>query len=352
MRIRRGFTLIELLVVIAIIGVLIALLLPAVQAAREAARRTQCINNLKQLGLALQNYHDARGCLPWDHGPQGWNEWSSFVLLTPFMEQAPLYNATNFANTGTACDPGAGDGTNSGNTTVIFTTLSVLQCPSDSDRIIFQGANGGYCGHLNYAMNAGSTASDPEVSPPTSFAGIGVSLYAGGAGNPNSQNKTIGLADILDGTSQTAAFSEMVKGIGSQQTWDPTRPSSLLAITSGFPTTYSQDTPQLSYNACKAVGQPTSSTPLTGDFATGMMWTSTQRDNGHYKHVMPPNSWSCQNNNDYNQGAFTATSRHSGSVNVVFCDGSTRSVRGSVSPQVWWALGTRANNEIVSQGDY
>ena len=93
---RRGFTLIELLVVIAIIAVLIALLLPAVQAAREAARRAQCTNNLKQIGLALHNYHSAINSLPWGDGPW-WIEWSAHTLLLPYMEQGPIYNAINFA---------------------------------------------------------------------------------------------------------------------------------------------------------------------------------------------------------------------------------------------------------------
>ena len=103
---RRGFTLIELLVVIAIIAVLIALLLPAVQAAREAARRSQCVNNLKQIGLAMHNYHSSINALPWDHGPGGWNEWSSLVMLLPYMEQQPLFNSINFANTGNSAATG------------------------------------------------------------------------------------------------------------------------------------------------------------------------------------------------------------------------------------------------------
>lgn len=94
---RRGFTLIELLVVVAIIGVLIALLLPAVQAAREAARRMQCTNQMKQLGLALQNYNDIHQKLPWGQGPLNWNDWSAFPFLLPYMDYASLYESINFS---------------------------------------------------------------------------------------------------------------------------------------------------------------------------------------------------------------------------------------------------------------
>jgi prepilin-type N-terminal cleavage/methylation domain-containing protein len=94
-RIRRGFTLIELLVVIAIIAVLIALLLPAVQAAREAARRAQCVNNLKQMGLAVHNYISAVGALPGGDYPW-WTEWSAHAMMLPYLEQGPIYNSINF----------------------------------------------------------------------------------------------------------------------------------------------------------------------------------------------------------------------------------------------------------------
>ena len=94
---RRGFTLIELLVVIAIIAVLIALLLPAVQAAREAARRAQCVNNLKQIGLALHNYHQAVNAFPWGDGPDEWNVWSSVALALPYFEGTTVFNAINFS---------------------------------------------------------------------------------------------------------------------------------------------------------------------------------------------------------------------------------------------------------------
>ena len=120
----RGFTLIELLVVIAIIAVLIALLLPAVQAAREAARRGQCTNNLKQIGLAMHNYEQAVSSLPNGHYGTGWNDFSCLVMLMPYMEQGNLYNTINFSNTGDAADPG-----DPLNNTAMLAKINVLHLP-------------------------------------------------------------------------------------------------------------------------------------------------------------------------------------------------------------------------------
>ena len=138
-RSRSGFTLIELLVVIAIIAVLlIALLLPAVQAAREAARRMQCVNNLKQIGLALHNYHSTINTFPMGSslgfspsyervGNGGWSDWSVHALLLPYLEQTPLYNAANFR-----FDAGLDDGTSGPiNATVYLTRIAGFLCPSD-----------------------------------------------------------------------------------------------------------------------------------------------------------------------------------------------------------------------------
>jgi len=342
---RSGFTLIELLVVIAIIGVLIALLLPAVQAAREAARRTQCINNLKQIGLAIQTYHDSVRSLPPGASDMrnGWQQWSALAMLLPFLEQAPLYSAANFSNTGDSCDPGGR------NSTVIKSTISGFLCPSDTDRM--SNADG----HVNYAMNWGSKAYRYSSQPCGPFVAA------------DQTRMTVGLQSILDGTSQTAAASERVKGIGNgellgnqnqaREQIDPLNPDSdvlELAATSDSDAT---SISPLYYQACKVLS-PTSTVASTG--IPGGMWHTVLMGNTCYTHIMPPNAQSCgygsidNSNPDGNHpmGALTASSRHSQSVNVVFLDGSTRTVRNSISNQIWWALGTMAGNEVVSQGDY
>src|SRR5438132_516061 len=136
---RPGFTLIELLVVIAIIAVLISLLLPAVQSAREAARRAQCINNLKQMGIALHNYHTANDYFVlgssranFDYGPTStasypWNDWSAQALLLGYMEQSPIYNSINFNLAPFASNVGGDAAAN----TVVYLRVSSFLCPSD-----------------------------------------------------------------------------------------------------------------------------------------------------------------------------------------------------------------------------
>jgi len=319
---RRAFTLIELLVVIAIIAVLIALLLPAVQAAREAARRMQCVNNLKQLGLSLHNYHSTINSLPWDHGDGGWNEWSSLTMLLPYMEQTPLYNAINFTYNNNSANPCG----NCVNSTVARTKLSAFLCPSDLDRVT------NIEGHNNYVMNVGSDGKLPNTI--SNNAGIGVA----------SNTAAVSFASIIDGTSNTAAYSEIAKGVGtSSGSPDSTKPSTSIRTMGTWTGTSQGD-----YNGCLAA----SGTTFTNDWAFGQYWHTSQRDNGHYHHVMPPNSWSCQNGSDSNQGAFTASSRHAGTVNVLLADGSVKGIKSTVAPSVWWAIGTRAGNEVISSDQY
>ncbi|WP_422924560.1 DUF1559 domain-containing protein [Singulisphaera sp. PoT] len=341
-RTRRGFTLIELLVVIAIIAVLIGLLLPAVQAAREAARRAQCTNNFKQLGLGLHNYASVNTeAFPWAQGPGPYNGWSAHVMLLPYIEQQAVFNATNFANTGAAMWSG-----NPVNTTMMRISMNVFQCPSDMDRL----ANAD--GHSNYMMCAGATADEfyyyntNNANVPQALTGVGIS-YASYY-MPQSY-PPVKLSSITDGTSNTAAFSEMVKGIGNDDTapWDPVLPTSANGDASSTYPAFPPN-PNADYQACLKSKPSATSTPQI--WSHGYQWYAGAEMVGSYCHVMPPNTWSCVYAN--NGFAATASSRHPGVVNVLFADGSTRSVKNSVNTSVWWAIASKAAGEVVSADAY
>jgi prepilin-type N-terminal cleavage/methylation domain-containing protein/prepilin-type processing-associated H-X9-DG protein len=354
-RFRGGFTLIELLVVIAIIAVLIALLLPAVQAAREAARRAQCVNNLKQLGLALHNYAGAnKDSLPWGDGPW-WNEWSAHTMLCPYLEQGPLYNSINFGN----ALPFGGNPFNINNpinTTATYTRVNGFSCPSDSDRLTDPNghnnymANSGSAANSMYAGNGGIMGWNGPVAGPFIYSDNGTVTTEGGT--------FIAISAITDGLSNTAAFSERIKAIGSNFTatsapFDGGKPTSSISNTPGVANNL-ETTPQAYYQQC--ISSPPTPAPGNQDWAnfiddniSGAIWVSGQPSCTRYVHVMTPNTWTCRSNL---QMSHVANSYHPGTVNMLACDGSVKAIKTSITPTIWWALGSRNAGEVLSSDQY
>ncbi len=239
-RAKTGFTLVELLVVIAIIGVLVALLLPAIQAAREAARRAQCINNLKQQGIALQNYHDALGTFPpallnsgrvssgttasWGY-PEGVRNHTGWVLMLPYMEEQSLADLLRYEHATGTSNPSAGAGAVPSNTpeaqanvAVLSARLEVLECPSHPSA----GENSSYGGvtstHYYARRNAKRTSYlfsagyQTDYNPPFTYY-FNQASYARRMG-AFTNNSGVDMATITDGTSSTLAIGEGAGGSG------------------------------------------------------------------------------------------------------------------------------------------
>ena len=330
----RGFTLIELLVVIAIIAVLIALLLPAVQSAREAARRMQCTNNLKQIGLGMANYESSQGSLP--AGIKGccWGTWVVFVL--PYMEQTSAFNGWNF--NGDNATAGAAGGSNSNdlryagaaNTTISRTLFTVYLCPSDKETKPSASVPA-----YNYAANFGNTTLYQIATYGTGAAAVAfqkapfsdmwpaTAVNGGPKGYTQQQFGTVQLSAISDGTSNTMLVSEVVKG----ETTSAMAGSDLRGFT------------HWGYGA----GYETYLTPNS---------------------KLPDVSWNnyCQYPSGTNppciiQGAaanyiMASRSRHSGGVNTLFADGHAQFMKDSVSLPVWRALGTISGGEVISSDSF
>jgi prepilin-type N-terminal cleavage/methylation domain-containing protein/prepilin-type processing-associated H-X9-DG protein len=332
---RRGFTLIELLVVISIIAVLIALLLPAVQAAREAARRAQCTNNLKQLGIALHNYHSATNSLPWgSFYAGGWSDVSPHVMILPHLEQSQIYNAINFS----LYFSSAGMANPSGviQTTAWRATISAFQCPSDTDRL-----TNAEC-HTNYMANTGSDAS--AINNLNARSGPFQPQVNRGTGQ---YNKPASFATIIDGLSNTAMFSEVVKGIGTSNNaqLDNLKPSGTATVLTGGG---SGGGSLNDFTLCTAK-PPTVIANAASGTPTGSWYFVAQPSMSLYGHAMPPNTWSCAYTamRDYD-ASVTASSRHPGVVNVLMCDGGVKAVKSTVAKEVWWGVGTKSGAEVIS----
>ncbi len=352
---RRGFTLIELLVVIAIIAILIALLLPAVQSAREAARRTQCVNNLKQIGLAVHNYASTYQVLPFGKGlnyvaslpsAAAYARWSVHSQLLMFLEQGALFASINFSLPPET--PGmAGDvafmppyqNPNRENMTASLAQVAAFLCPSDGSGAMLAQWPGGnsYLGNLQtWACDLGE-GSPSTVSPGEPIQGI---FY---------YQSAVKMADVTDGLSNTAFFSEKIRG--TDQNDGDARSDSLVMSGTIVPTPSGMDAV---YAACQALS-PKTTTRLTR--RQGMSWVMGEMCCTSYNHVAPPNGQTCAGLGFSGSMAnmpmqVPPSSRHPGGVNTMMGDGSVRFVKGTVALPTWRAVGTRSGGEVVAADSF
>jgi prepilin-type processing-associated H-X9-DG protein len=332
---RRAFTAIELAVVIAVIALAIALLLPGVQMAREAARRSKCVNNLKQIGLAMHEYHDQQGSLP--PGAKGccWGTWLLFIL--PHIEQTDLYNAWNFVGDN-RYDQSAQHGlfryAGAANATVTSTQIEIYSCPTDPNSKVFTGV-GNVRSH-NYVVNFGNTISSqppyylfdgtrtPFLGAPfTDMGAPDLDVTAGS--RPAETTGTVNFAGISDGLSGTMLTSEVLVGTGGDlrgfSWWGYSAQfTGLQTPNSSFPDVL----PAARYCGRVPPNPPCAAT--TGACATelyvGLGLVNVPR------------------------------SQHPGGVNVGMVDGTVRLVKDSVDLHIFRALSSTKGNELIGTDSY
>ncbi len=332
---RRGFTLIELLVVIAIIAVLIALLLPAVQAAREAARRIQCTNNVKQLGLALHNYHDIHNTIvtarifdqvkqcPGGNIFRGCQDTPWFCLLLPQFEQGNLSNAFNFSI-------GVGGPGNLGlavNSTVMGTKIAMFQCPSDRDiAFVFPGFPKMTKG--NYGINWGNTQYDQGTAT-TNLPGVTRAM-------PFPLDKAVSFAGVTDGLSNTVFMSEILQGAATDV-------RGLVWTSLAGAGSYSSRFTPNSFKDFYQAGVPTLNPAgiANADILPSGFCVSE-----------PVLGLPCLNVSTFAYAFAGARGRHPGGVNVLLGDGSVRFIKNTIDPATWIALGSISGGEVISSDSY
>ncbi|MDA0921865.1 MAG: DUF1559 domain-containing protein [Planctomycetota bacterium] len=357
---RRAFTLIELLVVIAIIAILVALLLPAVQQAREAARRAQCKSNMKQLGVALHNYHDVHSVLPLGCSSEGGTiggqanktrRFSAYLGILPFIDQAPLYDATlqEFARVGGNSVPW------SNNVPCVTAKLPSIRCPSDPASDVDAAR-----AHTNYFFSHGDNAWDQNPAW-NGNGGRGIRGMFTCIRNDGQGGRARNFRDITDGLSNTIAMGEHIvaKNGGNR-------------IDQGTTTTVVAEGGRRNPSLCIASVGSGGVYASVGDNA-GSRLAGTRAFDGSppfttVNTIIPPNGPSCKHGNDnqHNRdGVFTMSSHHAGGVHCRMGDGAVRFIGDGIdagdqtaqpipsgeSPYgVWGALGTVGGNELL--GDF
>jgi prepilin-type N-terminal cleavage/methylation domain-containing protein/prepilin-type processing-associated H-X9-DG protein len=337
---RRGFTLIELLVVIAIIAVLIALLLPAVQAAREAGRRMSCVNNLKQIGLALHNYHQTYDVFPMGSSKNLQNVGvyaaahglSAHAQMLGFLGENALYNALNFSW-------GMASGATAGpiQSTVYNSRVKTFLCPSDS--------NAGVTNLNSYNDCFGTTTYIATTQ--TTTGSTGLFTYW----------QSYGVRDCIDGLTNTIAFSEALVGDGSSnynRAGGLAQLSSLPATVQVLDASTSWTAVQAGLKVCNSTWAARSGKLNQG---RGNYWIHGTEAQTMFNTVVPPNSkdypWGWCSSQAIGDAEYcAANSNHPGGVNTLMGDGSVRFLKDSINLPTYWALGTRARNEIVSADSY
>ncbi len=332
-RVRFGFTLVELLVVITIIGILISLLLPAVQAAREAARRTQCSNNLKQIGVAMHNYATSHGTFPPSfciapHTVLATNNgsWSIHGRLLPYIEQGNAYNIVDLSVAWDRQD-----------LTVPTTRMGIYFCPSEVNNFVRTKTGNPYTYPQTYGFNLGTWL---VWNPRTLLGGNGIS-YVNGALSPSAISD--GLSNTL-AAAEVKAFTPYVRNTADPGATLPADPAALAALANGE----------------KKLGANTNDNTGHTEWCDGRVHHSGITTLFTPNTVVPFTDGGRTYDIDYNSrqegtdldaptyAAITARSYHPGMVNILLMDGSCRSANESIALGVWRALGSRAGGEVVA----